>query len=157
LTLDLDRELLIVPSTGADVKQTINVTVTNNSEKPVDAVVHLETEASGPIGVRESRSVGLMKRGEKVTTAFEIVIPKNAAPGAYRRKASASTKDSAEMTYRGNQRTIEYPHIQTHRIYSDAGANIRILDVKTADVRVGYIAGSGDRTAEAVRGLGKEA
>jgi hypothetical protein len=148
--------LLIVPATGADVKETASVTVTNNSEKPVDAIVQLETDASGPIGIRESRSVELTKRGEKVTTSFDIVIPKSAPPGSYRMQASASTKDGAEITYRGTQRTIEYPHIQTHRIYTDAGANIRILDVKTADVRVGYIAGSGDRTPEAIRGLGQE-
>ncbi len=156
LTLELDRELLIVPAGGSDVKQTVNVSVTNNSEKTVDAVVLVETEASGPIGIRESRPVKLTKRSEKVTTAFEIVIPKDAPPGSYRLVASAATNDGLEITYRGSQRTIEYPHIQTHRIYANAGADVRVLDVKTADVRVGYITGSGDRTAEAISSLGKD-
>jgi hypothetical protein len=52
--------------------------------------------------------------------------------------------------------TIQYPHIQTHRFYTPAEVTVQVLDLKVADVRVGYIMGSGDRVPEAMRRLGLE-
>ena len=50
--------------------------------------------------------------------------------------------------------TIAYPHIQTHRRYLNAEVTTKILDLKVASVRVGYIMGSGDRVPEAIKRLG---
>jgi hypothetical protein len=47
--------------------------------------------------------------------------------------------------------TLAYPHIQTHRFYTRAETKVEVLDLKTAPVKIGYIAGSGDRVAEAIR------
>src|SRR5687768_15490302 len=51
-------------------------------------------------------------------------------------------------------RTIEYPHIQTHRFYRRAAVDVRLIDLKTVPVKVGYIVGSGDRVPEAIRQMG---
>jgi len=49
---------------------------------------------------------------------------------------------------------VAYPHIQSHRLYSPAAATIQVLDLRVADVRVGYIMGSGDEVPEALRRMG---
>ena len=49
---------------------------------------------------------------------------------------------------------MAYPHIQTHRYYTQVSAKVRVLDLKTVPVKVGYVAGSGDRVAEAIRQMG---
>jgi hypothetical protein len=51
-------------------------------------------------------------------------------------------------------RTIAYPHIQTHRLYTQAQARVVVLDLLVAPVSVGYIMGSGDRAPDALRQIG---
>ena len=50
--------------------------------------------------------------------------------------------------------TIAYEHIQTHRLYRPAKADVKLVDLQTAPVRVGYIRGSGDRVPDAIGQLG---
>jgi hypothetical protein len=50
--------------------------------------------------------------------------------------------------------TIAYEHIQTHRIYRQAKADVKLIDLRTVPVKVGYIRGSGDRVSEAIQQLG---
>ena len=50
--------------------------------------------------------------------------------------------------------TVAYPHIQTHRYYTPADATLKIVDLKTSPVNVGYIMGSGDDVPEAIRQMG---
>ncbi len=63
-----------------------------------------------------------------------------------------ATADGKTFTQTVN--TITYPHIQTHRFYTDANTKIDVLDLKVAPVRVGYIMGSGDNMPEAIRQMG---
>jgi hypothetical protein len=51
-------------------------------------------------------------------------------------------------------RTIAYPHIQTHRLYAPAEAQVRVFDLKVAPVTVGYVMGSGDQIPDALRRMG---
>jgi LmbE family N-acetylglucosaminyl deacetylase len=52
------------------------------------------------------------------------------------------------------QRTISYPHIQTHRFYTPATVTMREFDLKVAPVNVGYIMGSGDEVPQALERMG---
>jgi hypothetical protein len=49
---------------------------------------------------------------------------------------------------------VAYPHIQTHRRYSPAEVSAKVVNLKVAPVRVGYIMGTGDRVPEAIKLLG---
>ena len=49
---------------------------------------------------------------------------------------------------------IAYPHIRTHRFYVPAQAAMQVFDLAVAPVKVGYVAGSGDRVADAIRQMG---
>jgi hypothetical protein len=51
-------------------------------------------------------------------------------------------------------RVVSYPHIQTHRYYTNAETTVRVIDLKVAPVRVGYIMGSGDAVPDAIRQMG---
>jgi hypothetical protein len=49
---------------------------------------------------------------------------------------------------------IAYPHIQTHRRYSPAEISAKVVDLKVAPVRVGYIMGTGDQVPAAIQRMG---
>jgi hypothetical protein len=57
-------------------------------------------------------------------------------------------------TFTDGYRVIDYSHIDAHRLYRDARSRIRLLDVRVADVRVGYVAGVPDGVPEALDQLG---
>jgi hypothetical protein len=58
------------------------------------------------------------------------------------------------VRYTQDMQTIAYPHIQTHRLYTPALAQLRAFELTVAPVTVGYIMGSGDQVPEAIRRLG---
>jgi hypothetical protein len=60
----------------------------------------------------------------------------------------------AGHTYDLMMRTIAYLHIQTHRLYAPAQAQVRVFDLKVSPVTVGYIMGSGDQIPDALRRMG---
>lgn len=83
--------------------------------------------------------------------SFELKIPVKTVAGEYRLAATAAANG---VTFRQQVQEIAYPHIQTHRIYSNADVIAHVLDVKTAAVKIGYIMGTGDRVPEAILNLG---
>ena len=64
---------------------------------------------------------------------------------------SLSTNDGK---YSGYTKTISYDHIPTITYFPKAKANLLKVDVKTVGKKIGYIAGAGDKVAEAVMALG---
>jgi len=73
------------------------------------------------------------------------------APGSYPLSAQAVIDG---RTYDQTMQTIDYPHIQKHRLYAPARMTARVLDLKVSPVKVGYVMGGGDRVPEAIRRLG---
>jgi hypothetical protein len=58
------------------------------------------------------------------------------------------------QTFNQSMQEIAYPHIQTHRRYAPAEVGAKVVDLKIAPVRVGYIMGTGDQVPDAIRRLG---
>ena len=50
--------------------------------------------------------------------------------------------------------TIEYDHIPTQTVFSDASAKVAKMDLKIAGNRIGYIMGAGDKIPENLRQIG---
>ena len=94
-----------------------------------------------------------MRSGERQAAWFTVTPASNAAPGAYDLRAEAVFDG---RTHGLAQRVIAYPHIQSHRLYAPARATARVLDVRVAPVRVGYVMGAGDQVPEAISRLGLE-
>jgi Uncharacterized proteins, LmbE homologs len=150
LTVGLESNLLIVPLAAKPNKYRLVMTVTNNLGK--------ETRGSARFNVPNGWIVSptlsdftLKNKGDKTTVNFELTVPANTKPDAYDLSAEADVDGKA---YSQQVQEIAYPHIQTHRIYSPATVTARVLDLKVAPVRVGYIMGSGDKVPQAIRRLG---
>jgi hypothetical protein len=91
------------------------------------------------------------RKGDKASAQFLVRVPQNVVTGSYEIKAEAI---AAGETYSQTMQTIAYEHIQTHRIYRPAKADVKLIDLAVVPVKVGYIRGSGDRVPEAIKQLG---
>jgi len=147
LSVALDTDLLVAPSAGLPSAQRIAVRVTNNSQRTLDGAVKLQLP-DGWTAQPAAAPFRLNKKGERTAAIFKVTIPRATKAGAYRIAAAAEV---GGRTFTQEMRTIAYPHISTHRMYVPAAATVRVFDLKIAPVRVGYIMGSGDQVAEAIR------
>jgi hypothetical protein len=147
LSVALDTDLLIAPSAGLPSAQRIAVRVTNNSQHTLDGAVKLQLP-DGWTAQPAAAPFRLNRKGERTAAIFKVTIPRATKAGAYRIAAAA---EAGGRTFTQEMRTIAYPHISTHRMYVPAAVTVRVFDLKIAPVRVGYIMGSGDQVAEAIR------
>lgn len=157
ITIELDQELLIVPTRNESSTRRVVASVVNNSPESQSGRISLDIggiarSASGTY----SKDFVLVRRGQRASFIFDVVIPANTPAGKYELTARASTKQGGidPTVYSYRMITVAYPHIYTHRIYRQAKSDIRVLPIAVAPVRVGYIAGTGDRVADAIRQLG---
>ncbi len=150
ISVSLDQDLLIVPNSDKVQTRKIFLNVQNNSSSAFSGSADLKL----PDGWKVEQDFGVVqldKKDESRSFAFNVIIPANTKAGSY--EIAASVK-GGEETYSQTMHTIAYPHIQTHRFYTDAKTKIEVLDLKVADVKVGYIMGSGDTVPDAIRQMG---
>lgn len=154
VTVELDQPLLVVPFSDKPQTRNLKMGITNHSAKPVAGNASLNvSDNSGTHWsvVPATTQFDLKRSGEKTTVSFDVTIPARTKTGTYQIIGQAAV---GESIFSSTMQTISYPHIQTHRIYLPALANVKIFDLKTAPVRIGYIPGSGDRVPEAIRQIG---
>ena len=150
LSVSLDQKLLVVPqSSDKPHTRRLVMSVTNNSAKPFEASASLSL---GLVGNWQSapfsQNLNLKNKGEKASIAFDFTIPAGTKPGIYQILPAVSFPDGVASD---EIHTIAYPHIRTHRFYTQIQAQVNVLDLKVAPVKVGYIMGSGDAVPEAIR------
>lgn len=154
LSVEPDESLLIVPINSGTTSRELSVSVTNNSSGPVSGEVRLKNLPKSWKAESSSLSFDLKNKGEKTLVKFRLDIPPNTPAGSYDIRAEAIAEGESFVR---TMSTIAYPHIQTHRIYSDAVMEVKIIDLRTPPIQIGYITGSGDRVAEAIERMGPEA
>ncbi len=150
ISLSLDQDLLIVPQSDKPQTRKLVLSVKNNSS----TLINGSTELKLPKGWKTKQDFGifqLSKKGESESFEFDVIIPANTKAGEYNIQANAG---KGEEMFNQTMREIAYPHIQTHRFYTEAKAKVNVLDLRVAPVRVGYIMGSGDAVPEAIRQMG---
>ena len=158
LTVDLDQRLLIVPKSNAPQTRSVVVGVTNNSSGPQSGSVSVHIDGIvQAVAKGNEKPFSLTRRGEKASFVFELTFPPNTRSGSYALYAGARTmskgaKDPTE--YPSTMNTIAYPHIRTHRFYTPARSAVQVFDLAVAPARVGYVTGSGDRVADAIKQMG---
>lgn len=150
LSLSLDQDMILVARSTKGHDRKISVTVTSHSNEPLIGDVLVTPLRNGSTS-SNGQGISLQKKGEKATIPFLVEIPANTPVGIFPVSAVATVGKKQEFAA---MRTIQYPHIQTHRIYGTATARVNVLDVASAPVKVGYIAGSGDRIPDAIKQLG---
>lgn len=150
LSVGLDSNLLIAPVSPRAQKQKIVVSVTNNAPRETKGAVRLGLPA-GWTATPAVADFDLKAKNEKTAVSFDVTIPAGAKPDSYKITANAVV---GNQTFNQSMQEIAYPHIQTHRRYTPAEVSAKVVDVKIAPVRVGYIMGTGDVVPEAIRRLG---
>lgn len=152
VTVELDQAMIIIPYSEKAQTKRIVVTVTNHSIKPASGNVSLNINSDREWkAVASSTTFDIPRRGERQAISFDVTIPAKTKAGNYQINAQASVGEAIATSA---MRVISYPHIQTHRFYRKAVTDAKIIDLKTAPVKVGYLAGSGDRVPEAIRQMG---
>ena len=150
ISLSLDQNLLIVPYSDKAQTRKIILNVKNNSSTMISGTADLKL----PDGWKTKQDFGifqLSKKGENKSFEFDVIIPARFKTGDFELGAQAAGNGE---TFTQTMHEIAYPHIQTHRFYTDAKTKVNVLDLTIAPVKVGYIAGSGDNVPEAIRQMG---
>ena len=93
------------------------------------------------------------QEGEEVAARFEITAPaEKPAAGAYELRAVVTAPGGE---FRDGCQAVAYDHVQERHVCRPAVARALALDVRAATgASVGYVAGTGDDVAEAIRQLG---
>ncbi len=151
VSVEMDQSMLIIPNSEKEQSARVSMTITNHSSKPVSGTIALNISAKEWRYAAQRKTFDLTRTGEKSAVTFKITIPAETPPGRYRISGNAVVGDTVAAS---TMRTIAYPHIQTHRYYGPADIDTRILDLKIAPVKVGYVVGSGDRVPDAIRQMG---
>jgi LmbE family N-acetylglucosaminyl deacetylase len=145
-------ELLIMAAAAEQRLIRLVQTVSNNTGDKITGSATFDVPAGWSLDP-DRAEFSLPGKTASATVTFELKVPGNTEPGQYSINAVAS---SGGEHYRQAMQVISYPHIQTHRVYRPSSVDLRLIDVQVADVRVGYVMGSGDGVPEAIRRLGLE-
>jgi LmbE family N-acetylglucosaminyl deacetylase len=150
LTVAFDEPLHIVPTRERGRSRRVAVRLHSQTLESATGSVMLKL----PAGWRSAPNeipFSLTARGGRTAAAFDVTPAPDVAPGTYEMHAEASSEGAS---YRTTMRVVDHPHIQKHRLYQNALASVRVLDLAVAPVRVGYIMGSGDEVPVAIRRMG---
>lgn len=169
VSLKLDQNLIISPRRKEANKHKISVSLTNNSNEAISGKLYLKLPNGEKIEMQplkgdvwydtvkdwkvlpESADFTLKSKGESISKDFEITVPSFQPHHIYKIEAVAEVNGEK---FTQNLNEIAYPHIQTHRFYTNAETKVNVLDLEVANVKVGYIMGSGDAVPEAIRQMG---
>lgn len=149
LTVGLDSNLLVVPSGGAAQPQRLVVRASSSSRDSLSGTLRLRLPAGWTATPAEVPFT--LAPGHSTTSVFVAMPSARRSPGTLSVAAEAVV---GGRTFSTDVQQVAYAHIQTHRIYSQAQAMIKVFDFAVAPVRVGYIMGSGDEVPAALRRMG---
>ncbi len=144
-------EIVPVPTGGRSRPFEVRAYVKSEIQGPADAVVRLELPAGWSF---QPASVPLhyAYEGEEIAARFTVTPPAAIVAGKLPLHVVA-VREGRE--YRQSVQVVEYPHVARHQLVHPADTRLLALDVRTAPAAsVGYVMGSGDGIADAIRGLG---
>jgi LmbE family N-acetylglucosaminyl deacetylase len=150
ITVAFDERLHLVSTATPATPHRVVVRLQSQTLSAAAGAVRLTAPAGWTVEPREAPFT-MTARGEREAVSFTVTPPREVAPGAYALGAEAS---AGGRVYKTAMRVIDYPHIQRHRLYEPAQAVARVLDLKVAPVKVGYVMGSGDLVPDAIRRMG---
>lgn len=151
VSVSLDREVVIAPNNSTSIERKIIARVSNNTAQPLSAKVTARVPDESTLTVDVSPSSVELKANESANVELSLKI--------VGRSKTVSSPVLVEAivggaSYRRKMHIVAYPHIQTHRYYTDSTANVVSFDLKAASRNIGYIMGSGDEVPEAIRQIG---
>ncbi len=150
VSVEVSPELDIVPLSATSQPRSVSVRLVSHVSRPLEGVVRLRAPAGWRIDPVEA-AFELAAKGVGTAVPFQVTPPAGSAAGRHTIAAEAEV-DGVRFTE--TMQVIEYPHIQTHRIYTDAAVTAQFVDLEVAPVSVGYVMGSGDAVPDAIRRMG---
>jgi len=150
LTLTVNPQLMIIPSGSANRTREISVEITHNARHATNGKIKLIAPQGWKVE-SEAKPLEFARQGEKTARSFKVTPPAG-ANGAFDLQAVA---EASGREYKNGYTVISYPHIETHYIYRPAKTKVEVFDAKVAaNLKVGYIMGSGDDGPQALEQLG---
>jgi len=150
ISVTLDSHLIVVPTSARSQIKRIAIRLTNNSQQLVQGEVRLRLPEGWTAQPAETQ-FEIKQKNARTAVVFNVMVPPRTKAGSFQIGAEAV---AAGKTFNRELHAIEFPHIQTHRMYLPSAATVRVFDLQVAPVRVGYIMGSGDQVPEAIRQMG---
>jgi LmbE family N-acetylglucosaminyl deacetylase len=150
LSVRLTPEIVVAPRSATASKRELRVAVKNGAKGPIDAVISID---AGKLKVEPaSAPVKFRYEGEELTTRFFVTVPPGTPESEFALHAKAVANGE---TFSQGYQVIAYDHTQERHLFHEAAGLLRVQDVKvTPGVRIGYIMGAGDETADAIEQLG---
>ncbi len=151
VSLDIEPDLVVVPTSSQARVRTVHVNVTNHSPTAVEGTVELRTPTDWRVSPTSAR-FECRYASATATIPFQVTVPTgyetDETPiGAV---AHLDGRDYAESL-----RVIDYPHTWRRQLLRPARCVFKVFDVEVApDLNVGYILGKQDEVPGALDRLG---
>ncbi len=150
VNVEVDPPWMVWPSGSGGVRA-VGVALTNASTNAQSGWVRLEAPESWRVAP-DSVAFELAAGQASGSTAFEVAAPEAVPNGVHRIRAVAHT---ATTEFRSSFDIIDHPHIPRALMAREAAVETAVFPVAAnPDLRVGYLMGSGDDGATALRQLG---
>ena len=157
------RALTVVPAIGVtlspghaiarlDAASDISMTadVVSNVDGATEGTLRLEVPEGWSVEPA-AQSFAFSRAGERTQFTFAVRAP--SAPGREHRVTAVASAGGRE--YREGYTTIRHRDLETRRLYRDAAASVRGVDVRIAQgLKVGYVMGVGDDVPSGLAQLG---
>jgi LmbE family N-acetylglucosaminyl deacetylase len=159
------HEVQVVPALSVRVSPSTTAVPLASPRRPVEVRVFVRSlaRAGGAADVRleappgwtvAPASVGLRfsYEGEETGAGFRVTPPAALSPGTFAVRAVA-VRDGRE--HREGVQAVEYDHVERRQLLRPAETRLLALDLRVGPAAsVGYVMGSGDALADAVREMG---
>jgi LmbE family N-acetylglucosaminyl deacetylase len=152
LSLRVTPEIAALPPRG-DPRRALEVRVAVRSFSKAAAPAAVRLEAPPGFSVEPAAvTLAFGVEGEEAVARFRVTPPAALPSGLLTLRAVAS-RDGRE--HRDYVQAIEYDHVERRQLLRPAESRLLVVDVKTDPAAaVGYVMGSGDALADAIRQLG---
>jgi LmbE family N-acetylglucosaminyl deacetylase len=151
LSVRVSPEIAAVPLASPRAPVEVRVFARSFALGPAEASVRLEAPSGWSV-VPGSASLRFSHDGEEAGTPFRVTPPRVLPAGTLVLRAVA-VRDGRE--HRDAVQAVEYDHVERRQLLRPAETRVLVLDVRTTPgVSVGYVMGSGDAVADAIRQIG---
>ena len=150
LSLSVSPENTMLIKKDEAITTTVDVVVKNNTVSAASGNVTIALPA-GWTADAASKPYSIPAENGEQAVSFDVTLPKGAAAGDYTAKISASLGSEA---FSQGFSTIAYDHIDTKLYYTPSVANISLVDMKVAPVKVAYVDTGKDTMYEYLRMMG---
>ena len=151
LSVRLTPDVAAIPLAGPRKVLELRASVRSFSKSAAPAEVRLEAPAGFTVEP-PTAPLAFATEGEEAVARFRVTPPAGLRAGSLALRAVA-IRDGRE--HRDVVQAIEYDHVERRQILRPAETRLIALDVRTTPgVSVGYVMGSGDALADAIRQLG---